>query len=332
MDNQDLNRLLNQIEQIDDDNEKALQNLIIAQVLLEMAASEGSDDSQRSSDHRIHELLRELQNQLLQNKTVQSELIYELKVQFEQEQSDLSILHALDALSAGKADPVGRNLGAVPLPGSPSYTASIYYYWWLFLSFSEQYKACVEQGGAGPLADLYADFGDIYASSFEDWWKQRGRDLFTYKYETDSKVNVITEQEQVSLTPAQLTVTIPLDGDPSKIIAEVGRLIREQTRSYKSTSRELAPKYQVHPRYTISALHNKALIYRAKHSRRYNNDLELYNAIKSQLSDRDLSHHDDNQKRKFISDEYLAAVNLIQHVRYGRFPDFSKFLPQHAKR
>lgn len=49
---------------------------------------------------------------------------------------------------------------------------------------NEDYRQCCEFGGTGPLAGLYADFGDVRGDDFPAWWgraTQRGALLFGEK-------------------------------------------------------------------------------------------------------------------------------------------------------
>jgi hypothetical protein len=57
---------------------------------------------------------------------------------------------------------------------------SPYYWWWAYLRRSEAYLQCCAEGGVGPLASLYADFGDVREADFHKWWTagQRGAYLF----------------------------------------------------------------------------------------------------------------------------------------------------------
>jgi len=61
---------------------------------------------------------------------------------------------------------------------------SPYYWWWAYLRRNEDYWRCCELGGTGPLAELYADFGDVRGDDFPAWWgrtSQRGARLFAEK-------------------------------------------------------------------------------------------------------------------------------------------------------
>jgi hypothetical protein len=58
---------------------------------------------------------------------------------------------------------------------------SPYYWWWAYLRRNEKYWQCCEMSGAGPLAELYVNFGDVRSDDFPAWWgrtSQRGATLF----------------------------------------------------------------------------------------------------------------------------------------------------------
>jgi hypothetical protein len=64
---------------------------------------------------------------------------------------------------------------------------SPYYWWWAYLRRNEEYVACCAAGGAGKLAWLYEDFGDVRSDDFPAWWggsQKRGRNLFSEQAST----------------------------------------------------------------------------------------------------------------------------------------------------
>lgn len=81
-----------------------------------------------------------------------------------------------------------------PFPKAKPWQCSVYYFWWRFLKEHEGYRECCENGGEGPHAETYRDFGDIRGNDFRSWWKKSGRHLFTVlppeKYQVLGKPNV----------------------------------------------------------------------------------------------------------------------------------------------
>jgi len=63
--------------------------------------------------------------------------------------------------------------GEVGLKRSP------YYWWWEFLRRNDAYIKCCNADGAGPLADLYRDFGDVRSDDFKKWWRTIGEHIFS---------------------------------------------------------------------------------------------------------------------------------------------------------
>jgi hypothetical protein len=60
--------------------------------------------------------------------------------------------------------------------------ASPYYWWWVFLQESVEFKAALEGKKVDPaVAAMAKDFGDITRGSFERWWFKTGRYLFAQK-------------------------------------------------------------------------------------------------------------------------------------------------------
>lgn len=59
---------------------------------------------------------------------------------------------------------------------------SPYYWWFEYLKRNENYRDCCHNGGSGPLANLYADWGVVLNDTpFKAWWYERGYDLFAEK-------------------------------------------------------------------------------------------------------------------------------------------------------
>ena len=66
------------------------------------------------------------------------------------------------------------------------FNQSIYYYWFEYLRRSKKYEFACKNNGAG-MEKLYADFGDVFKDSFDEWFATdmggvvRGIYLFAYK-------------------------------------------------------------------------------------------------------------------------------------------------------
>ena len=60
-----------------------------------------------------------------------------------------------------------RNL---PYKEAEPYKSSLYYWWWAFLRRNKHYKQTCKTCGSGRMSRLYQDFGDIFESTFLNWW------------------------------------------------------------------------------------------------------------------------------------------------------------------
>ena len=74
--------------------------------------------------------------------------------------------------------------------------ASPYYWWFKFLRLNEDYKKTVSAKGAGKYADLYKDFGDIYAVDFKTWWNSHAT-LFAEK-RTGYSMSIASSAEELA--------------------------------------------------------------------------------------------------------------------------------------
>lgn len=91
-------------------------------------------------------------------------------------------------MSRAFATRTAPRFGTAKRPAHPSsWQRSVYYWWWEYLRRNDAYKICCEKGGQGELAKLYADFGDVHAMDFKQWWTEnnRGGILFTEQVAED---------------------------------------------------------------------------------------------------------------------------------------------------
>jgi hypothetical protein len=101
-----------------------------------------------------------------------------------------------------------------PAPKS-AWENTVYYWWWAYLKRNADYLACCESGGAGTLASLYADFGDVRGDDFKAWWtskvegESRGAYLFA-EPSVESSVKVLREGEKAASEAEVLTLSLPL--------------------------------------------------------------------------------------------------------------------------
>jgi hypothetical protein len=92
---------------------------------------------------------------------------------------------------------------------------SPYYWWWEYLRRNADYLGCCNEGGAGELALLYADFGDVRSDSFREWWgapQHRGEYLFA-EQPIDFSVVKVDEEEcgLLHATPNVMLVAVNME-------------------------------------------------------------------------------------------------------------------------
>lgn len=221
-----------------------------------------------------------------------------------------------------------------------SIRSSAYYLWWAYLKENEDYLACCENGGSGPMENLYRDFGDTRGKDFGRWWKQTGWKLFC---EPDREPIVDHQEIPDSFDPkTHKLVSIPFIGDMDRTLAELRELLKEHFASARQRMRDegnsarspFVPLYPVRSKPDSQALTDRLQTWRI-----YKNDktadplrvakeLGIYSPALHRKHDVD---YEDNIERK-IKDYLREARILIRNVGLGRFPDFEDTSPEALKR
>jgi hypothetical protein len=198
------------------------------------------------------------------------------------------------------------------------YNRSPYYLWWRALRLSNAYKAVCESKGKtedSKLADIYRDFGDIFAQDFEPWWRRKGAELFG---EPTAPLSVVTvEIDQVAAfkeavsAKQLLVVAIPLFLTKREIASKVRRLVAKHHKGKRGNNsiqtREslTKAKYKLHRYKSIDAI------------RRWLDVREGRLQGKSLRALFPLSGHFEIQQ---VSRDDKQARTIIQNVERGRFP------------
>jgi hypothetical protein len=94
-----------------------------------------------------------------------------------------------------------------PYRGAPSWKCSVYYYWWLYLRYNQDYRDTCANGGIGACNNLYRDFGNIYGQTFRTWWANHNHlfaeptavALAQHKHDFGDGAEIIDIQIDVSL-------------------------------------------------------------------------------------------------------------------------------------
>ena len=115
------------------------------------------------------------------------------------------------------------------------YTESPYYLWWRALRLSTKYRAVCKKLGKSDnskLAQIYKDFGDLFARDFAPWWRERGEKLFG-EPPAPMRVSLIDlneiDQYRESVQSNQmLAVAIPLFLTKREIASSVRKLVAKK--------------------------------------------------------------------------------------------------------
>ena len=237
-------------------------------------------------------------------------------------------------------------------------------WWWEYLRLSKDYwlicktstnpltARTVDSG----LAKIYAKFGDVYNSTFDDWWISRGAEVFQEQHESP-KVRLIEDMQDVSeFREGKLLVEIPLALSRNTIqrkISEILKRFEEQRPNNRlETSRSNFPinpvRYRLH---TLQVMHevyclHRELITKPEALKTLAGDAEQRQLWKQQYerradlfrigkllhispSNEDLTGTDKdksakrNRMRASVSRFLGRTEKLISNVEYGKFPLFT---------
>ncbi len=215
-----------------------------------------------------------------------------------------------------------------PYPRAPPQCCSVYYYWWAFLRENEGYIACCKRGGRGPFAKLYADFGDVRDARFLAWWRRPGRYLFC-EPEIGKPLRHRLPPESID-QKNEILVTIPINGDLERTIAELRGLLKTSMYRRKQQMKDRGKKelhsnarYPVYTMPVLTSLHQTLRIWQAKKA--------LPNGTLAEIAtEAGLALAKDYGKRlgsRVVLQSLTvwrclkAAPALIYNVGEGRFPD-----------
>ena len=139
---------------------------------------------------------------------------------------------------------------------------SPYYWWWAYLRRSEAYLQCCAEGGTGPLAGMYADFGDVREADFHKWWTtgQRGVHLFA-EQKLEARFGELVTPDQWNpawTTEDVMIVAVPLRESNRRLKGKFAKLLdsrlqRSRGRPALATVTQTA-RYPLARNYTVQSL------------------------------------------------------------------------------
>ena len=147
---------------------------------------------------------------------------------------------------------------------------SPYYWWWEFLRRNDRYAACCAAGGAGELAGLYTDFGDVLNDNFKEWWSERGFRLFAEKRKPVflKELDNPSEWDSSWTKDSVMVVAVPLDISKRHLQGFFARLLKERHggkrgRKALSDSDASNARYPLHRNVSIHTLRIQLAVYDA---------------------------------------------------------------------
>lgn len=187
-----------------------------------------------------------------------------------------------------------------------SWESSVYYWWWCFLKRNKDYLECCENGGTGPLAEHYKDFGDVRDDDFKAWWSfnNRGAQLFA-EPRVENSVRVLSEADQVPSIEESITISFPLNM-PKQFLLKRCQQILAKTREGgrgKQYSRNSNAPYRITGQPNIASLKRILTVYDAIEAAKERKPKRPYWRIATDLS---LIKDDD---KVLPSDSPLVAEN-----------------------
>lgn len=127
---------------------------------------------------------------------------------------------------------------------------SPYYWWWAYLRLSKDYwLICTRKGVAedARLKSMYRDFGDVFANTFEEWWRRRGAGLFSERLALPKVREVQREQMALSRdTESTVLLEVPLNMTERTLIRQIREILRQHPqRQIERVSTAIRPLAQL---------------------------------------------------------------------------------------
>ena len=198
-----------------------------------------------------------------------------------------------------------------------AYKDSAYFSWWRALRLSEGYRdVCTKQGKncTEQWSKLYEDFGDVHASRFQDWWRERGERLFGEPASL-AKVSLVTVVDIEELSEAQaILIAIPRHLTKRQIATAVRRIVAKAHAGKRGRSTVATRHAQSQAKYKVNHFKSMAVIARA---------LNIVEARPKDVLKRVLLKNlvrDDKEEITSVSRLEKMGRTIIAGVERGKFP------------
>lgn len=208
---------------------------------------------------------------------------------------------------------------------------TIYFWWWAYLKRNAVYLQTCENGGDGPCAGLYRDFGDVRGDDFKAWWSEDGRGarLFAEPRAEDS-VRLLNEGEEALSRDEALTISLPLNLPKKTLEAHVKRLlaVHHKGQRGKQYAKQSRARYKVQGQPNVPALAMGLAVWDMRHA---NPEMPLWEIgdrvpglLRTQKIKPGDDHHDLTVKKRALAavvSRYIKRVqSSIDGVKRGDFP------------
>lgn len=229
----------------------------------------------------------------------------------------------------GKTDP-GRPSNKRPLANAPKgepYSANIYYYWYHFLILYVRHRNAAKAAPSPNTAEILIDFGIVAEEGFEDWWKRKGRWLFSDMFETEAKPTTNLTREQIADLKDGIAFFFPFDGNLPDMLKQAEQAFKAARLTYYDRRPDMRRKYELATRhYDLEGLYNKLIIYDAVMKAPLTDSFEkIFLTIHSDLIlQRSLKHMNSKDISNFMTEHFDGACRLIYHLARGKFPVYAK--------
>lgn len=216
---------------------------------------------------------------------------------------------------------------------------SHYYYWFEFLRRNEDYAACCAAGGVGELAWLYADFGDVSAVTFKDWWGVYGHRLFAEEHKPVKLAELDSpSQWEISWSKEHvMVVTVPLDipkRDLQRFFVELLKKRHGGKRGRKAMTGDAGStaRYPFYRNVSVETLRKQLAVYdavmakrRGEHKRtlaKIGADMKLVeDAMPDITDDKNTAEDKRNVMAASVSRLFRQAQRIVANTAKGQFPN-----------
>ncbi|GJJ02774.1 hypothetical protein RugamoR64_33120 [Duganella rhizosphaerae] len=200
-----------------------------------------------------------------------------------------------------------------------------------FLKLSDKYLKCCENGGSGPLAELYQEFGDVRDISYEQWK--------TGKVTSPNNLEAFHCKKALSAEDAAYWMGDGADDDGLVVICNTGSTITQLTKSFaeilkvhikKKTgerAEDFESKFPIGAKVHVPALTKALAVYKMRNEIDENGKRTPYYDIGLALniSEKILTNEEGETGRKDKLKStarrlYVMAEKTIANIEKGQFP------------